>query len=236
MKRVPQRPLRDVPRPVLLALAVTLVAQIAWQSRHQEARPTLPRLPAPPPAAVLRAASLGEPLAAARLLLLWLQAFDHRDGQIIAYRDLDYVRLAAWLDRIIELDPQSQYALLMASRIYAEVADPARQRIMLEFIYQKFLQDPPRRWPWLAHGAIVARRQLGDLPLALKYARAVAAHPSPDMPPWALEMPAFVLEKMGELEQARIFIGGLLAAGYITDPNEIRFLEQKLQALAAPIH
>ncbi|EDN65980.1 hypothetical protein BGP_3090 [Beggiatoa sp. PS] len=51
------------------------------------------------------------------------------------------------------------------------------------------------------------------------------------MPRWAQEMRIFILEDMGELEQARLVIGGMLATGQITEQNEIQFLNEKLQAL-----
>jgi len=36
---------------------------------------------------------------------------------------------------------------------------------------------------------------------------------------------------MNELEAAKIMLGGLLARGDIHDPNELRFLRQKLEEL-----
>ena len=36
---------------------------------------------------------------------------------------------------------------------------------------------------------------------------------------------------MNELEAARIVLGGLLASGKVRDPDEVRFLRQKLEAL-----
>ena len=48
---------------------------------------------------------------------------------------------------------------------------------------------------------------------------------------WARQMEVFILEDMNELEAAKIMLGGLLARGDIHDPNELRFLKQKLEAL-----
>ena len=42
-----------------------------------------------------------------------------------------------------------------------------------------------------------------------------------------------VLEDMGELEAARVLIGGLLHDGRLRDAHEIRFLEQRLLELQA---
>jgi hypothetical protein len=53
-----------------------------------------------------------------------------------------------------------------------------------------------------------------------------------DVPYWARDLQILLLEDMGEYEAARILIGGLLASGEIEDPGEVRFLEQRLEALS----
>jgi hypothetical protein len=158
--------------------------------------------------------------------MLYLQAFD--------VRGLDYARLMAWLDATVELDPRSEYPFFAAARVYAEVPDAARSRIALEFVYERFFADSERRWPWLAHAALLAKHRLGDLPLARRYARAVDRHTrSPDVPLWARQMEIFILEDMNELEAAKIMLGGLLERGDIDDPAELRFLKQRLGELEA---
>jgi hypothetical protein len=229
-----ERPLAHVPRLAWLLLCAGLALQIAWHALRPPPRAAAADLPAPPPADVLRVAGLGDPGALSRLLMLWLQAFDNQPGISVPFGDLDYVRVEGWLARILELDPRGQYPLLAASRLYAEVADEARQRQMLDFVYREFARDPGRRWPWLAHAAIVARHRLQDLPLALRYARAITERATgPQVPAWARDMTLIVLEDMGELEAARVLVGGLLASGRVTDPHEVRFLEERLRDLAA---
>jgi len=157
--------------------------------------------------------------------MLYLQAFD-------AGPKLDYSRLIAWLRAILALDPRSQYPLFSAARVYAEVSDPARARLMLEFIHEQFLLDPNRRWPWLAHAALLAKHRLHDLPLARRYAAAIDRETTArDVPLWARQMEVFILEDMNELEAARILLGGLLESGRIRDPDEARFLRKKLKEL-----
>jgi hypothetical protein len=156
--------------------------------------------------------------------MLYLQAFD--------LRTLDYARLTAWLRALLELDPRGPYPLFTAARVYAEIPDAARSRIMLEFVYEQFLLDPNRRWPWLAHAALLAKHRLHDLPLARRYAAAIDRHTTaPDVPLWARQMEIFILEDMDEVEAARIMLGGLLASGKITDPAEAAFLKQRLEEL-----
>jgi hypothetical protein len=228
-----ERPVSTVPGRVLAALAVALGAQIALRvSGPPPARAD--ELARPPSEAVLRLASLGDPIALAKLLMLHLQSADYRAGDPMPYRDLDYSRLEAWLTRILELDPAGQYPLLAASRLYAEVPDPAKTRRMLEFIEREFRVDPDRRWPWLAHAAILAKHRLHDLPLALRLAGTLEQNVHPDgVPPWARQMRGFILEDMNELEAARVVIGGYVESGRLRDAGERRFLEQRLQEIDA---
>jgi hypothetical protein len=226
------RSVKFVPVPVLVLLAVGLVAQFVWHGARPPPTATASDLPAPPSANALGLSALGEPVATAKMLMLWLQAHDNQPGVSIPFRNLDYAALAGWLTRILELDPRGQYPLLAASRIYASVNDEAKQRYILDFVYQKFFDDPNRRWPWLAHAAIVAKHRLGDLPLALKYAQAVSDHASgPDVPDWARDMPVVILEEMGELEAARVMAGYLLSSGRVKAEHEKRYLMQKLEEL-----
>ncbi|MGH8615637.1 MAG: hypothetical protein ACREYF_27365, partial [Gammaproteobacteria bacterium] len=164
--------------------------------------------------------------------MFWLQAFDNQPGISIPFRELDYRQVIGWLERVLRLDERTQYPLLAASRVYAEVPVPTKQRQMLEFVYQQFLSDPNRRWPWMAHAAFVAKHRLKDLPLALKYARALTNYATgAKVPHWVQQMQIFVLEDMGEVESAKVLLGGLIESGTITDPHELRFLEERLQGL-----
>jgi len=165
--------------------------------------------------------------------LLYLQAFDYHGTNTLPYARLDYRRLVQWLHAILELDPRSEYPLMAAARVYAETADVARSRIALDFVYREFPRDPPRRWQWLAHAALLAKHRLHDLALARQYAAAVEANTRdlPGVPLWAKQMQIFILEDMNELEAARIMLGGLLESGAISDPEEARYLELHLRAL-----
>ena len=229
---VRERPISDVPRWIIGLLVGALVLQVLFASSQPKPTAKAEDLgPAPGPE-VLRLAAVGEPIALARLLMLYLQAFDYQAGTRIPYRELNYAHLEGWLRRILELDPAGQYPLMSASRLYAEVPDPAKQRQMLEFVYTEYLKDPNRRWPWLAHATVLAKHHLKDLPLARKYAVALQQHTTtPEAPPWVRQMEPFILEDMNELEAARVVIGGLIASGQVKDQRDRELLEQRLQRL-----
>ena len=209
-------------------LATVLAAQFALHSGGNAGPSSRANLEAPPSLAALRLASFGERDALARLLALHVQSFD--------LDKVDYRHLVAWLRRILELEPRSQYPLFLAARVYGESPDPARARLALDLAYQEFFVDPDRRWPYLAHAALLAKHRLGDLPLARRYASALQRHArAPDVPLWARQMEIFILEDMNELDAARIMLGGMLESGTIHDPGELRFLRQRLEELEARV-
>jgi hypothetical protein len=215
---------RAAPAWLWVFLALTLGIQVTWNARLGPLRVAEETLPPAPRAPMLRLAAFGETPAAARLTMLYLQAFD--------LRELDYARLTDWLRTALQVDPRSQYPLFAAARIYAEHPDPARSRQMLEFIHEQFQLDPNQRWPWLAHAALLAKHRLNDLALARRYAAAIDRQTTAaDVPLWARQMEIFILEDMNELDAARIMLGGLLESGKITDPSEAAFLQQRLEAL-----
>jgi hypothetical protein len=178
----------------------------------------------------LRVVAAGEPNVLAQLLTLYLQAFDNQPGISIPFRDLDYSRVAQWLATILALDPAGQYPLLMAAQVYSQVPDPARTRMMFEFVHQQFMRDPNHRWRWLAHATLMAKHRLHDDALALRYARDLAQYATA-APGWARQMQIFILENIGEVESAKVLLGGLLESGEIKDQRELHFLIERLKEM-----
>lgn len=227
-----ERPVRDVPPLCLALLAVALAAQLAWFLIQPQPSAFASKLPAAPSASVLRLLSLDDPLVASRMTMLWLQAFDDQPGISIPFLHLDYDRVISWLNVCLQLDGDSQYPLLAASRLYTFPPDNTRIRKMLDFVYVKFLEKPANRWMWMAHAVYVAKHRLKDLDLALKFAKAIRLHTQAGAAPdWARDMEIYVLEDMGEVQAAKILIGGLLDSGNIKDPNELQFLTDRLHTL-----
>ena len=91
-----------------MQLAVSYCLQVAWQWQLPKPVARAQALDDPPASAVLRAAALGEPIVLAQMAMLYLQAFDNQPGVSVPFHGLDYVRVTAWLDVILELDPVSQ--------------------------------------------------------------------------------------------------------------------------------
>lgn len=226
------RSVMDVPVIVRVMLVVMLALQLLWHSQQEPVVATAEDLPSPMSTRTYVISSLGEPVAMSKLLNLWLQAFDNQPGISIPFRHLDYSRITEWLDTSLALDPDGRYPMLVAARVYGGVSDPERQRQMMDYIFFRFSDDPAKHWRWLAHAVIIAKHELKDLDLALKYATALAsADKSAGIPYWARDMKIIVLEDMGEVEAAKILVGALIESGDITDPYELGFLVEKIAEL-----
>jgi len=213
-------------------LLLALCAQLAWSAYRPALQAQQRTLPGAPSAHVLRLAAGGDEPALARVLMLWVQAFDGGRHGGVPLRALDYHALRGWLGTVADLDPRSRYPLLAASQVYGAVDDPALVRLMLDFVHQRFLREPGRHWPWLAHASITARHRLHDLPLALRYARDLRQRtPAAALPVWATQLEAWFAQDMNELDSARALIGGLIESGRVRDARELRLLERRLQEL-----
>ncbi len=216
--------------PLILLIAVWLCVVI-WRDSSMAQKVAVENFPEPPSVTTQVIMQASDVAFVYRFLLPWLQQFDVQSGQYVAYRNLDYTRLTGWLNSLQKMAPESQYPTLMATRIYTKVGDEQRIRQMLDFIYQQYQLNPEKKWRWLAEAAVIARHRLKDLPLALSYAQKLANEPSNVIPYWARDMQLTILEDMGEFEQVKLLVGGLLANKAITDDNEIRFLNLLLERL-----
>jgi hypothetical protein len=219
-----------VPWSARAILVLALLAQMIWQASEPKPIARASALGTPAEVSWLRVVSDGEPIGLAQMLVLYLQAFDNQPGISMPFRDLDYSAVEQWLSTALELDPVTQYPVMLAAQVYAQVPDERKQRQMLDFVHREFLRDPERRWRWLAHAAIIAKHRLRDMPLALQYAQDITRHAKSALG-WARQMRIFILEDMGELEAAEVLLGGLLATGELTDSAEIHFLTDRLEAL-----
>ena len=163
------------------------------------------------------------------LLVMRLQLHDNQAGKHVRYSRLDYERLVDWLDQIYQLNTQSEYPTMLASRVYSQTRDKARLRIILEYIDRTFMYNPQLHWRRLAEASVIAKHQLGDLQLALQMAEKLSSQPaSVEMPRWARDMRFILLGDMNEFETAITIIVALLQSEAVNDPDERRFLQEKL--------
>ena len=227
-----ERSINDVPIAVKLCLVLALMLQLLWHSLQGPVMARGEDLPPPLSVQSYVMSSLGEPIAAARFLNLWLQSFDNQPGISLSFHQLDYAQLMKWLDTSLQLDPAGHYPMLVAARVYGNINDPVKQRLMMDYILEKFNENPDKYWRWLAHAVIIAKHEIKDQALALKYADALTSKATgKNVPYWAKDMKIIVLEDMGEIEAAKLLVGALLESKQISDPYELRFLMNKITIL-----
>ncbi len=224
--------MRDVGLAVWIAIVLALAAQCGW-SHHARRVQRSPAMLLPAPAGpALDAFVLGERAAASYLISLNLQSAEDQVAAASGFAALHYGHVSDWLSAALELDPAGHYPLLLASHVFSQVPDPARQRKMIDLVRLQAGKDLSTRWPWLAHASIMARHRLHDPHLALSLASDLARAPSSiAMPGWARQMAVFLHEDLGEHDAAQALLGGLLHSGTVHDANEARFLTRRLGAL-----
>jgi hypothetical protein len=217
------------PMPAAITLLAALCLHIAFRLTADGTSQAEPHdLPRAPAMEALLLASAGEPEAASKALMLHLQAYDDQPGAPLPWREMDYNKLQTWLARALDLDPRSQYPLMAATEIYSAVNDQQRISQMLDFVHQRFAEDPNRRWPWLAHAALIAQHRLHDPQRAQQYAAELSSK-APQAPPWARQLGALLAQE-NELQATRQLAGAMLATGQIHSERELRELERILQA------
>ncbi len=226
------RDISIVPKWLWSVLIASFFLQCVWHSSFSSFQVKRQALSAPPSDLIIRLASLDDSISAAKTVMLWLQAFDNQPGLSIPLKELDYDRVSEWLDLILVLDNKIQYPLLAAIRFYAEVSDVSKQRKMIRYVSEKFMEKPNERWQFMAHAVYIAKHRIKDQQLALQCARLIRQYATGDnVPYWAKQMEIFVLEDMGELESAKVLIGGLLESGELNDKGQKAFLLQRLNEL-----
>ena len=229
MKRS-ERSLSQLPRPLWIGFLILFCLQVLVHqfALHQKAVNYRP-LASPFAATIYQGLSMGSEQLFSYLLAIRLQLHDNQAGKHIRYSQLDYERLVNWLDQIYQLNKQSEYPMMLASRVYSQTRDRDRLRIMLEYIDRTFMLNPQLHWRRLAEASVIAKHQLGDLPLALQMADKLSDQPSSvEMPRWARDIQFILLGDMNEFEAAITIIAALLQSEAINDPDELHFLQEKL--------
>jgi hypothetical protein len=220
---------------IWLLLCACLAANVAFHRLNPPAWSDLGHLGAPPPAAAVRMASLSENTFAAYLVLLYLQDFNVPLGRVTPLADMERGTVIRWLDLATDLDPASRYPYLLAARHFAETGTPEQRKPLLDWIYRRFQERPNERWPWLVHAVFVARHVLHDNALAEYYAAALRTRVTdPNAPSWVTQMDLLLRADLGETADAQVILGGLIKAGQIRSPAELKFLESRIAASQSP--
>lgn len=172
--------------------------------------------------------SLGDSQFAYRTGALILQNLGDNGGSRLTMQDYDYERLEDWFFFLNDLDPVSDYVPFMASYYYGATQEPENFRPLIRYLATIGQVPVAEKWRWLAQAVFMARHRLKDYDLALELAYLLANMQLIDgeLPAWARQMPAFVLELQGENEAAREIISNLIKSGEGRwTPGELNFMK-----------
>ena len=225
-----ERSLLSLPRPLLAGFTLLLAAQVLHHHVAQLRLETNYRqLGQPLSAATYRGIAMGSEQLLGYLLAIRLQLHDSQAGRYYRYSQIDYAVLVDWLNQITMVSPGTEYPMLLASRVYTTTSDQQQLRLILEFIQQRFDDDPQLHWRRLAEASVIAKHKLEDLDLALRMAEKIARQPaSVQMPQWARDFRFLLLAELNEFESAIAIIQALLRSKAVADADEKRFLEEEL--------
>jgi len=225
-----ERPLTQVPRPILLGFAIGLFLQILnHQNLDNKSDFNFKPLAEPHRAKIYEGMSMGSYQLFSYLLTMRLQLHDNQVGRHIPYNKINYSVLVEWLEMLNALNADSEYPMMLASRVYSQTRDKEQLRILLTHIDRIFKSNPQIHWRRQAEATVIAKHQLGDKKLALHMATSLKELPGfIEMPHWARDMQFLLLADLNEYESAIAIIQALLQSGSISDPDELRFLQEKL--------
>ena len=214
----------------VLALAVCAQANFTLSRAHVWREQTSPG--APPNANLALIAGAGERAAIGYALNLYAQSFDAQAGTLLKMRDIDHYAIRQWLEQALIIEPRSSYALMLAGRVYGEMANQTEGRALLDLVHRHFSAQPNQRWVWLAHAVYVARHKLQDDQLARRYARSLREQTDPaQVPRWARQLELFLLADLNELQAARVLLAAMIDSGQLGDEHELALISARLAQL-----
>ena len=225
-----ERPLLQVPLPILFGFISILIVQVLLHQSLQSNRDVeYKSLAKPFSSSIYQGISMGSHQLTSYLLTMRLQLHDNQAGRHIAYEALNYSLLIEWLGLLGDLNIDSEYPMMLASRVYSQTRDKKQLRLLLGYIDKTFKKNPQKHWRRQAEATVIAKHQLGDKTLALNMAKSLTEQPEEIlMPHWARDMQFLILGDLNEFESAIALIQALLQSGSIVDPDELRFLQEKL--------
>lgn len=231
MKR--QRQERSIKQLPILLLSGFMLSFVLQVYHHYISTTSLQsefaQLPHPLSAEIYQTVAHGSEKIWSYLLLLKVQLHDNQRGRHENYNNLDYKILSDWLLTLYQLNTESSYPAFLASKVYSQVKDKEKIKMMIEVIDKMFDQNPALNWRRMTEASLLAKHQLNDLSLSLEIANKVAELPATvKMPYWARDMKIILLDELNQLQSAQILISSMLQSGTVTDHDEIRFLQARL--------
>lgn len=185
-----------------------------------------------PPVPTVRSATLmtlGDPELSYRFLALTLQNLGDTGNDVTPLKDYNYKRLGQWFFLLHALDPLSDHVPMIAAYYFGGTRIPKDVAPVVDYLAVAGQIPVGEKWRWLAQAAFLARHRMNNLDLALDLAYKLAKLPnSGEMPQWARQMPAFILNQKGDRAASRQLMENMLVTDNTVHPQEINFMKAYL--------
>lgn len=203
-----------------------------WQHTHTRL-PEMGVVPDVPGVTTLKALSFGDEEALFRLLSLNIQNAGDTFGRFTALYKYDFNRLYHWFKALDSLDNQSNYAPAMATYYFSQTQYAPDVKYLVDYLGEFADGRITDKWWWMVQAVYLANHKLKDQDLALKYAKKLEGNT--DIPLWAQQMPAFIMEQRGEFEDAAVIIQNIMDSEQQLPQGELNFMhnfvEERIKAL-----
>jgi hypothetical protein len=221
----------------VLIFLILLGFQLMFWFKSEHIKPRMEIVPPPISQTALQALSIGDEELLFRILATRLQNFGDGFGTVTPLIHYDYKRLGGWWDLLDTLNDRSHWVPSVAGYYFGAVKDKEKVKLVVEYLLKSARKNPEEKWWWLSQACYLANHKLEDKELALQIAYELAAVKNPEMPIWTRQLPAFILEDMGEKEMSLRIIKEILDNAK-KDPRKINrgelnfmryFIEERLE-------
>lgn len=187
---------------LVLALLVVVAGQAGFSWSIRDLRPTLGILPDLPQKTAVSALAFGDEQFLYRYLALNLQNAGDNGGRVTPLKNYDYEKVAAWLRLLDTLDLDTHWTIAMANGYFGQTQNTDDVRFIVRYMQGHVAQQPEQKWPWLVNAVFLSRHRLKNDWFALDAARQLATYDYADMNAASLQMPALVLDDLGQFQKS----------------------------------
>lgn len=207
---------------VKLGLAFALMLNLLFWFSVRDVQVSWNNVPPAPEKKYASAYGLGDASFAYRINGIMIQNLGDTGGRVTSLKDYNYDALTDWFFVQDHLDKKSNFIPYLASYYFGGLQEPEKFRPVLDYLEEVGKRPYGEKWRWLAQGVFLARFKLNDLDKALSMARSLAKVENDNMPAWARQMPAFVMNAKGEKEASyALMLEILKTSADIMHPNEV---------------
>jgi len=204
-------------------LLLFAVLQLGFWWQTKDVLPEMGIVPDVPGRVAVKALSFGDEEFYFRMLGLDIQNAGDTFGRFTELYKYDFAKLYAWFTLLDSLDNKSDYMPFLASYYFSQTQHVKDNIHVVNYLYEHSASRPEKKYWWLAQAVYIAQHKLKDNDLALKMAEPLEK--AENAPFWVRQLPAFVHEKRGEMEDAARIIQNIQTNSKNIPDGELRFMK-----------